>query len=444
MDNISLAAQVLEIAQAKGATDADVIISQATGTSTRMANGELERSTTEGSHGVGLRVFMGKRQSVVSFNVGTKEAVSEAAQSAIARAKILPEDPYCGLAPASAGLPAVDDISYDAQGYYDGAAQLADVKLMESIAMAIPQIERTWAVEASSAHVETAYANTQGFSALRKRTYFSRAAIVVAAGGGQMQRDYESRTTCAFAQLPSPQDVAEIAVKNTVSKLHARPIAACQVPVIFTPRIMRRVIGYLVSALSGSAIVNQTSFLRGGLGTKVCSDRFTLIDDPTGHFGVSSRLFDAEGVACHPVTLIQAGVVNSWILDLRSSRYLGLKTLGHAVRSLGGLPAPSPSHVVLKPDTETKGMIKSVPQALMVDEFVGSGLNPVTGDFSLGVSGYWVENGEICHSVNQLTIAGQLQAVLGNMVVGDDLSREGSIASPTCMSDGMTISGSRA
>jgi PmbA protein len=363
-------------------------------------------------------------------------------ERASAMAREVPEDPFCGLADVAdicREPPELD--SFDAAER--SAEQLLQAALAaEDAARAVPGITNSEGAEASWGRSAVAIAASNGFAAAYRRSWNSLSASVLATGVGGMERDYDYTAAVYAADLRPPEEVGRTAGLRTVRRLNPRKAGSTRVPVIYEPRASRSLVGHLAAAIGGSAIARGTSFLKDRMGTRLFAPGIQIIDDPLRPRGLKSRPVDHEGIATARLAVIDDGMLSSWLLDLRSSRQLGLVTTGHGLRGTSTPPSPGPSNLYLSPGRLARDeLIGQVTQGLYVTELIGFGLNPVTGDYSRGASGYWIENGELAYPVNEITIAGNLIDMFANLSCADDLEFRYGTDAPTVRIDGMTVAG---
>jgi PmbA protein len=354
----------------------------------------------------------------------------------------VPEDPFCGLAEAADVCrepPELD--SFDASER--SAEQLLAAALAaEDAARAVPGITNSEGAEASWGRSAVAIAASNGFAAAYRRSWNSLSASVLATGEGGMERDYDYTAAVYAADLRPPEEVGRTAGERTVRRLNPRKAGSARVPVIYEPRASRSLVGHLAAAIGGSAIARGTSFLKDRMGTRLFAPGTQIIDDPLRPRGLKSRPVDHEGIATARLAVIDDGVLSSWLLDLRSARQLGLATTGHGLRGTSTPPSPGSSNLYLAPGRLSReALIGEVAQGLYVTELIGFGINPVTGDYSRGASGYWIENGELAHPVNEITIAGNLLDMFANLSCANDLEFRYGTDAPTVRIDGMTVAG---
>lgn len=441
-DMLNLLEDLLVKAKAKGADAADAvhIESQSLAVAQRLGNPEkLERSE---SADIGLRVLVGKRQAIVSSSDSSTDALAELVERAVAMAKAVPEDPYCGLAdPDQLATKIVDVDSCDPSE--PTAETLVDwANRAEEAARAIDGITNSEGAEASWGRATVSVAATNGFSQTYSGSHYSLSASVLAGEGTGMERDYDYTGAVYAEDLMSPEEVGRSAGEKTVRRLNPQKPETTEVPIIYDPRVSRGIVGHLASAINGSSIARDTSFLKDKMGEQIFADNITIYDDPHRPRGLRSKPFDGEGVANQKRKLIDKGVLTTWIMDLRSSRQLGLETTGHASRGTGSPPSPSATNVYLEPGTQTPAELMSdIKSGLYVTELIGMGINGLTGDYSRGAAGYWIENGVLTYPVSEITIAGNLKDMFLNLTAADDLEFRYGIDAPTLRIDGMTLAG---
>jgi PmbA protein len=432
-------AALVEAAKRAGADAADAVavLGRSTGVSVRL--GKVEGTESSESDDVSLRVFVGKRLASVSATAGTDP--SELAERAVAMAKVSPEDPFQGLAdrallvksPRDLDLFDVTDIS---------AERLRDDALaMEEAALAVKGVTNSSGAGASAGLGGLVLATSDGFIGQYVASRFSRSASVIAGEGTAMERDYDFSSRQHFADLDTPQEVGRRAGERAVRRLGARKAATGSVDVVFDPRVARGIAGHLAGAINGAAIARRTSFLRDMMGKQVASASVTVSDDPLRLRGQASRPFDGEGVEGEALLMVEKGVLNHWFLSTSAARELGLVTNGRGARG-GSSVSPSSTNLAIesgeKPPHELIGALKS---GFYVTEVFGHGVNMVTGEYSRGASGFWIENGELTYPVSEVTIASNLKAMFMTMIPASDLDRNFGTAAPTLLIEGMTLAG---
>lgn len=429
-------------AQRAGADQADAIFisGKSLSLSQRLGNPEhLERA--EGQD-IGLRVLIGKRQAIVSSSDTSDSALDELLDRAVSMARVVPEDPFCGLAdPAQLARDLPDLDMYDP--YEPSAETLIDwATRAEDAARAIKGVTNSEGANASWGENEVAIAATNGFS----RTYISSggslSASVIAGEGTAMERDYDFSSAVYADDLRRPEDIGRCAGVKAVARLNPRKAKTGQFPIIFDPRVSGSFLGHMASAINGSTIARGTSFLKDKMGEQIFAEAITIVDDPHRKRGLRSKPCDGEGVANRKHHLIDKGRLTTWVLDLRSARQLGLETTGHAARGISSPPSPSVTNLYMEAGHQTpKELMSDISDGLYVCEMIGFGVNGVTGDYSRGAAGFWIENGEIAYPVSELTIAGHLLEMFKKMTAANDLEFRFGTNAPTVRIDGMTIAG---
>jgi PmbA protein len=389
-----------------------------------------------------LRVFVGERVAFVSSTDLSPRALAELPERAVAMAKLAPEDKYAGLAPAdrlAKSFPALD-IEDALEPPPDLLIERA--RAVEGAAMAVPGITNSEGGGASFSRGAIALATSEGFLGSYAGTSHSIGVAVLAGDGTAMERDYESASARHTGDLESAEEVGRRAGHRTISRLNPRKVKTQDVPVVFDPRVSAGLIGHFAGAISGSSIARGVSFLKDRMGQQIFAPGITIIDDPHRLRGLRSKPFDGEGVRNKRTALVERGVLQSWILDCASAKQLGLATTGHAARGTGGPPSPSTTNLYMEPSTIAADMIiDGIKQGFYVTELMGMGVNSVTGDYSRGASGYWIENSEIAYPVAEVTIAGNLKDMFLHMTPANDLVFRYGTNAPTILIEGMTVAG---
>ncbi|KAA5607407.1 TldD/PmbA family protein [Roseospira marina] len=442
-ETLSLLEDLIARAKTAGADAADAILMDGISLSVAWRMGALERLERSEGGDIGLRVFVGKRQGIVSSADRSPEALRDLVDRAVAIARTVPEDPFAGLADP-------DQIGRDLPGLEscDPAEPSAEeltamARAAEDAARAVPGVTNSEGGEAGWSQTRVALAASNGFSQSYARTGSSLAASVIAGDDvGGMERDYDYTAAVFRADLRDAAEVGRSAGQRAVRRLGARRPRTGRVPVVFDPRVARSLIGHLLGAINGASIARGTSFLKDKMGEQVFAEGIRIIDDPHRHRGLKSRPCDAEGLATRPYNLIDDGRLTTWLLDLRSARQLGLPPTGHGVRGTGSPPRASASNVYLQPGSLTPNdLMSDIKDGFYVTELVGQGVNTITGDYSRGAAGFWIENGEIAYPVSECTIAGTLQAIFAGLTPADDLVLRYGTDSPTVRVDGLTVAG---
>jgi PmbA protein len=448
IDLKQLAADVVKKAMRGGATDAEVVIREGDEFSTLVRLGQVETLKESGSRGMGLRVFAGQRTASTSTSDFSPEGVENLVSGALSLARVTSEDPFVGLPENGAfgklegdlslfyedvySLPTEERIAYARRA--ESAAMQADVRIQNSDGGSF---------DAASGH--KILANSRGFVGENRSTYCSVSASPIAqeAEGG-MQRDYWYSAARTLAKLDSPEFVGAEAARRTIRRLNGRRVPTQRVPVVFSPEMARSLIGNIFEAANGDSIYRGASFFAGKLGEKVAADSVNVIDDGTLKGGFGTTPFDGEGLPTRRTVIVENGVLKNYLLNTYTGRKLNMHSTGNASRGLAGNPGIGPGNLFLQAGSITpEEILRDVPSGLYVTELMGFGINMVTGDYSRGATGLWIENGELTYAVEEVTIAGNLKDIFQNIVaIGNDLVFRGSVASPTLRIEGMTIAGS--
>ena len=408
--------------------------------SVRLGNPEhLERS--EGRD-IGLRVFIGKRQAMVSSSDNSHEALMELSARAVAMARAVPEDPYCGLAEPDQLATSIPDLE-SCDSFAPDAEHLSDLaSRAEEAALAVAGVTNSEGGSASWSMYTVAMAGSNGFAHAYANSSHSLSASVIAGEGTEMERDYDYTAAVFAADMASPEDIGRSAGEKAIKRLHPRKVETTAVPIIFDPRVSKSLVGHLSSAINGASIARGSSFLKDKMGERIFAKGINIIDDPHRKRGLKSRPFDGEGVATKRSYLIEDGELKTWVLDLRSARQLGLQTTGHAARGTSSPPSPSTSNLYLEPGAlSPQELMADIGQGFYVTELIGFGINGVTGDYSRGASGFWIEDGKIAFPVSEITIASNLNDMFANLSAANDLEFRYGIDAPTLRVEGMTVAG---
>ncbi|MBI3506312.1 MAG: TldD/PmbA family protein [Proteobacteria bacterium] len=432
------------IARAKraGATAADAVFVEGVSVSHARRLGKLEKLERAEGHDLGLRVFVGQRQAIVSSNDRSAKALDPLVERAVAMATAAPEDPFCGLAdPADIAhefpeLDLVDPVEPSAEALMERA------RAAEEAAMAVKGITNSEGAESSWGSSRVALVASNGFAAEYGRSTHSFSVAVIAGEGTGMERDYDWSSCLHAADLDDPAKIGKSAAERAIRRLNPRKIETCKLPVVLDPRVSGGIVRHLASAINGSSIARGTSFLKSKMDEMVFGPGITIVDDPFRKRGLSSKPVDGEGIAPKRRALIDKGRLTTWILDLRSARQLKLKSTGHAARGTTSPPSPSTTNLYMEAGSVKRDtMIGEIARGLYITEFIGSGINGVTGDYSRGAAGYMIENGVLTYPVSEVTVAGNLVEMFKNVTAADDLVFRYGTDAPTLRIDGCTIAG---
>lgn len=442
-----LASSVVARAMKSGASAAEAVVREGTEFSTVVRVGQVETLKESGSRAIGLRVFLGQRSASTYSSDFTSDGIERLINGAFELARVTSEDPTAGIPePAQLGSQ-----SGDLKLYYDDVFSLPPEERIEYARRAEraaldtdPRFKNSdgGSFDAGTGH--KILANSHGFIGEFRRSYCSLSTAPIAQDeNGDMQRDYWFSMARTLAKLESPEVVGQEAAKRTLRRLGARKIGSTQAPVVFDPLVAGSILDNIFDAVNGDAVYRQSSFLAGKLGEKVAASHITVIDDGTIPEGFGTEPFDGEGIPTRRTPVIENGVLKSYLLNTYTAKKLGLKTTGNAARGLAGSPGIASGNFFLqKGERPPQQIIGDIKQGLYIVQLMGFGVNMVTGDFSRGASGLWIENGELAYPVEEITVAGNLKNMLNNISeVGSDLEFRGATASPTIRIDGMMIAG---
>lgn len=441
-----LARDVLGMAKAKGASQGDVVMAESDSFFVTVRMGEVEKISQAGEKRLGLRLFFGNSSASASTSDISRNSIEKLVDDTAKMAKVTAQDPQAGLPDAEGlarDLPQLDLIDEA------GRAVSVDEKIQialetEKNALAYdPRITNSEGAEFSNQFGRVIYASSHGFSGEYSGSTFGHSVSPVAAQNGSMQRDYWYSSNRKFSKLETSKSVGETAAQRVLRRLGGRKIKTCEVPIVFDPEMAASLLRNLASGLSGYSLYKGASFLMGKLGTKIGSDLLTVIDDGTIPGELGSRPFDGEGLPTRKKTVVENGELKSYLLDTYSGKKLAMASTGNASRSVGESPGVSPANFYLVPGKDSpESIIRSVKSGLYVTEMIGFGVNMLTGDYSRGAAGLWIENGELAYPVEEITIAGNLKEMFQNIdSVGSDLEMRGRISSPTIKISRMTVAG---
>jgi PmbA protein len=439
---LDLLADLVARAQRAGADSADALAVESRSVNVGFRLGKLEQLERSESEDLGLRVFVGKRQAIVSGTDRSPKALEALVERAVAMARVAPEDPLTGIADPgqiARDVPALD--------LHDAIEPPVDTLLdrardAEAAALAVSGVTNSDGGNASWGEGRIALVASNGFAGSYSRSSQSVSASAVAGEGTGMERDYDYTYAVYGADLREAAEIGRTAGERAVRRLNPRKVETCRVPVVFEQRLASGLLGHLAGAINGQSIARGTSFLKESLGKQILAAGVRIVDDPLRLRGFSSRPFDGEGLATKTRDIVADGVLLTWFLDLHSARQLGLESTRHASRGVSSPPSPSPTNLDMMPGTlSPEELIADIESGLLVTEAIGMGVNLLTGDYSRGAAGFWIEKGEIAYPVSEITIAGTLQEMFRNMTPANDLVRRSSTNAPTIRIEGMVIAG---
>ncbi len=438
---------IVDRAMSAGATDAEAIFYEGDEFEALVRMGEVERLKESGSRALGVRVFAGHRSASTSTSDLSEDGLARLVAGALDLARVTSEDPFAGLPERAAFGQLTGELALYSEDVYSlSAAERIDyARRAEAASLAVdPRIRNSRGGSFDAGTGRKILTNSRGFTGEYRRSYCSVSASPIAqTSDGAMQRDYWYSSARSITQLESPESVGAEAARRTLIRLGARSVPTQQVPVVFSPEVARSIVGSIFEAASGSAIYHQSSFFVGKLGEQVADSAITVIDDGTIPGGFGTAPFDGEGLPTRRKVIVERGILKNYMLNTYTARKLGMTSTGNASRGLAGAPGIGGGNIYLEPGKETPAEIfAGVPAGLYVTELIGQGVNMVTGDYSRGASGLWLENGVLSYPVEGITIAGNLKEMLRNIsAIGSDLVFRSSVAAPTLRIDGMTIAG---
>ncbi len=433
---------VLAGAKAAGADAADALLVENVSASVSYRLGKLEDVERSESYDLGLRVFVGQKVAFISSTDFSKESLAQLPGRALAMARLAPEDKFAGLAPRERLAKTILDLDIEDKNEPSAETLVDWARATEGAAMAVPGVTNSEGGGASFSRSAVALATSEGFYGTYAGTSSGIGVAVIAGEGAGMERDYDQASARHVADLKSAEEIGRKAGELAVKRLNPRKVKSQAVPIVYDPRVSAGIVGHLAGAISGSSIARGVSFLKDRLGKQIFSPAINIVDDPHRLRGMRSKPFDGEGVANRRWTLIENGVLQTWLLDCASAKQLGLETTGHAARGTSGPPMPSVTNLYMEAGTRTpEALIADIREGFYVTELIGMGVNGVTGDYSRGAAGFWIENGQIAYPVSEITIAGNLKEMFMHLTAANDLTFEHGTNAPTLRIEGMTVAG---
>ncbi len=441
MNHLDRLSGLIARAQAAGADAADAVLISGTSLSVARRLGKTEHVERSEGQDLGLRVFLGKRSAMVSATNVDPATFSALAERAVAMAKVVPEDPYGGLADTAAPP---DSMNLDMEDSAEPSTEdlIARAAAAEDAVLATPGVTNTEGADAGFGRSEIYLVTSAGFAGHRAGTSHSISATALVGTGTGMQRDYDYDSKVYLADLDDPASIGASAAQRALARLNPARPATAKLPVVYDPRVATSLIGHLTGAINGSSVARGTSFLKEKLGQKIFGTGIFIHDDPRRVRGPRSRVFDGEGTPTKARALIEDGVLTTWLLDTRSARQLGMVSTGHASRGTSGPPSPSASNLWLAAGRMTpEALMADIKLGLYVTELIGMGVNGVTGDYSRGAAGFMIRDGKLAEPVAEITIAGHLLEMFAHMTPANDLKFRRGTDSPTVRIEEMTMAG---
>jgi PmbA protein len=438
----TLAQRLVQAARRAGADAADAVAVRGVSQGVEVRDGRVEESERSEGDDVGLRVLVGRRQAVVSTNDISGDGVAKLAERAVAMARVAPDDEYVGLADPS--LLAHDFPDLDMLDPVTPSVAELERRAVEAEAagLAVKGVTKSGGASASAGIGGMVLVTSTGFHGAYLRSSHGISMTAIVGDGTGMERDYDYTSAQHASDLDSPASVGRTAGERAVARANPRKVETCKVPVVYDPRVSNSLVGHVIGAANGASIARKTSFLKDRLGQQLFDRNIRIVDDPLRVRGLRSQPFDAEGVAVKKLAVIDDGVLTSWLLDSATARELGLVTTGHAQRGVSSSPSPGAYNLHLEAGEPTPAeLISDISQGFYVTDLIGSGVNGVTGDYSRGASGFWIENGEITYAVSEVTIAGHLIEMFKSLTAANDLEFRYGVNAPTLRVEGLTVGG---
>ena len=439
---VDLAQRLVEAARRAGADAADAVAVRSASLAVEVREGGVEESERAEADDLGLRVLVGHRQAVVSTNDLSEDGIANLAERAVAMARAAPEDPFAGLADRELLAKTIPDLDL-ADPELPGVARLEALALdAEAAAVSVKGVTKSAGASAAAGIGGMVLVTSDGFSGAYLGSHHSLSMTAIAGAGTTMERDYDYSTALHASDLDDAATIGRNAGERAAKRVNPRKVPSGRVPIVFDPRVAGSLVSHPGSAINGAAIARHTSFLQDKLGEPLFGPGIRILDDPRRRRGLRSRPFDAEGVGGRAIALVENGVLKSWLLDCATARELGQTTTGHAQRGVSSAPSPGPTNLYLEPGTPTpQALIGGIGRGFYVTDLIGMGVNFVTGDYSRGAAGFWIENGELTYPVSEVTIAGDLIEMFRTLEPANDLVFRYGTNAPTLRVEGMTVAG---
>lgn len=437
---LARAEELVSLARKAGADAADAVVVRSRSTSVSVRLGKVEQTDASEGDDFSLRVFIGKQVASVSANPGFD--LKALAERAVAMARVSPEDPYAGLADSADIAKSYPDLDLFDPTVVSSDALREAALAMEAAALEVEGVSNSAGAGASAGMGGMVLVTSHGFSGSYMASRFSRSVGVIAGEGTRMERDHDFDSRLYFADLDKPEDIGRRAGERVIKRVNPRQVPTGKdLTVVFDPRVARGFVGHIAGAINGAAVARKTSFLRDRMGEQVLKAGLNITDDPLKVRGSASRPFDGEGVKGERLTMIEDGVLKHWFLSSSAARELGLHTNGRGARG-GTAVSPTSTNLALEPgDVSPEDLIRSVGTGFYVTELIGQGVDMITGEYSRGATGFWIENGELAFPVSGVTIASNLKDMFMRVTLANDIDRKFGVAAPTIAIEGMTLAG---
>ncbi len=446
INNQDLLTMLIEEAKKNGASTADVIYTRNTGINLNFRNNNDETIERYDNVDIGLRVFVGKKNAIISTNDTSEKKLKEFASKAVEMAKIVPEDNYSLIASKELLLKYPIDYSTDLEVFDKKEPKIDELRKLaqqiEESALNVSKCIKSDGSQASWDLTESQLMTSNGFIASNKKTNNTISIIVIGNKSGKMERDYDFSSKVFFNDLEDPIKLGRNASEDVIKKLGSIKPKTGKFPIIFNPRVARSIATHIASCINGSSISRGTSFLKDSFKKKVFSKYINVVDDPLLKRGLGSRLYDGEGIGVRKTNLVDNGTLKNFLLDISSGIQLNMETNGNAVRGVNSPPRPGTTNLIIMPGQYTQNdLINNINEGFLITELIGSSISLITGDYSRGASGFWIKNGKISHPISEATIAGNLKEMFMQLTPANDLDLSNPIASPSIMLENMVVAG---
>lgn len=436
------AERLVKAALSAGADAADAVAVRGLSQSIEVRDGAVEESESAEGDDLGLRVLVGRRQAVVSTNDLSGDGSKALAERAVAMARVAPEDKFAGLADDALLAKSIPDLDLIDRNLPSVQQLEALARTAEQAGLAVKGVAKSGGASASAGIGGMVLVTSRGFRGAYLGSRHGVSMTAIAGEGTGMERDYDYSSALHASDLEQPEKIGRTAGERAVERLNPRKVTTRKVPVVFDPRVAGSLVSHLASAVNGASIARKTSFLKDKMGRKLFADGIRIVDDPSRKRGLRSHPFDGEGVAGKRLALVDDGVLMSWLLDCATARELGLTTTGHAQRGVSSSPSPGASNLHLEAGKLTPDeLIADIKDGFYVTDLIGMGASMVTGDYSRGASGFWIENGKRAYPVSEVTIAGHLLDIFRTMTPASDLEFKYGTNAPTVRLEGLTVAG---
>jgi PmbA protein len=441
MSHIDLLTDLIGRASAAGADAADAVLVSGTSLSVQRRLGETEHLERSEGRDLGLRVFVGRCSAIVSSTAVDPAGFAALAERAVAMARVVPEDPYSGLA-EEARFQDAGPLDLNDPAEPDAEALIARASVAEDAARSVAGVTNSEGAGAGFGRTEITLITSAGFAATFSRSSHSISATALAGSGTDMQRDYDYSSAVHLSDLEDAAAIGHSAGERAVLRMNPTRPKTGKLPVVYDPRVASSLVGHLSGAINGASVARGTTFLKDKMGQRLFPAGVDIVDDPRRHRGLRSGPFDGEGVPTAQLVLVEDGVLMTWLLDSRSARQLGLRSTGHASRGIGGPPSPASTNLFMRPGPLTPAeLMADIKEGVYLTELIGMGVNSLTGDYSRGAAGFMIRDGALAEPVAEITVAGTLPEIFAHLIPANDLRFRRGTDAPTIRVEGLTVAG---